>query len=74
MPEDLVYKLVKAFYDKRDDLAKVDPGFKTMAKDFVGMQVQGINANPDIPVHPGLARFLKEHKAWDAKWKVAGSK
>jgi len=25
-------------------------------------------------VHPGLVKFLKEHKAWDAKWKVAGSK
>ena len=42
-----------------------------MAKDFVGMQVQGINANPEIPVHPGLVRFLKEHKAWNDKWKVA---
>ena len=37
------------------------------------MQVHGINANPDIPVHPGLAKFLKEHKAWNDKWKVAGS-
>jgi hypothetical protein len=45
-----------------------------MAKDFAGMQAQGINANPDIPVHPGLARFLKEHKAWNDKWKVAGAK
>ena len=70
MPEDMVYKLVKAFYEKRDDLAKADPGFKVMAKDFVGMQVQGINANPQIPVHPGLAKFLKEHKAWNDKWKI----
>jgi len=22
-------------------------------------------------VHPGLAKFLKEHKAWDEKWKVS---
>ena len=45
-----------------------------MAKDFVGMQVAGISANPDVPVHPGLAKFLKEHKAWDEKWKAsAGS-
>ena len=36
------------------------------------VQVQGINANPNIPVHPGLAKFLKEHKAWDDKWKVGG--
>jgi uncharacterized protein len=70
-PEDLVYKLVKAFYDKRDELVKVDPGFTPMAKDFVGMQVQGIEANPQIPVHPGLAKFLKEQKAWKDTWKVS---
>ncbi len=71
MPEDVVYKMVKAFYDKRDELVKLDPGFTPLAKDFIGMQVQGINANPQIPVHPGLAKFLKEHKAWNDKWKVA---
>ena len=71
MTEDVVYKMVKAFYDKRDELVKLDAGFAPMAKDFVGMQVQGINANPTIPVHPGLAKFLKEQKAWNDKWKVA---
>jgi hypothetical protein len=49
----------------------VDPGFTPMAKDFVGMQVAGIEANPQVAVHPGLARFLKEHKAWNEKWKIA---
>ncbi len=48
MPEDVVYKLIKAFYDKRDELVKIDAGFTPMAKDFVGMQVQGISANPHI--------------------------
>jgi len=73
MPEDVVYKLLKAFYDKKDELVKLDAGFSALAKDFVGMQVQGINANPQIPVHPGLAKFLKEHKAWNHKWKISGS-
>ena len=73
MPEDMVYKMVKAFYDKRDDLVKIDSGFSVMAKDFIGLQVTGINANPKMSVHPGLAKFLKEHKAWDEKWKVSGS-
>ncbi len=72
MSEELVYKMINAFYEKKDALVKLDPGFIPMAKDFVGMQVQGINANPQIPVHAGLAKFLKEHKAWDDKWKVAG--
>ncbi|MEX0591457.1 MAG: TAXI family TRAP transporter solute-binding subunit [Xanthobacteraceae bacterium] len=73
MPEDVVYKILNAFYKNRDELVKADPGFTPMAKDFVGMQVQGIAANPDIPVHPGLAKFLKEHKAWNDKWKIAAS-
>ena len=74
IPEDVIYKMVTAFYKNKDDLAKTEPGFTPLARDFVGMQVQGINANPDVPVHPGLAKFLKEHKAWNNKWKVAGSK
>jgi uncharacterized protein len=71
MSEAIVYKMVKAFYEKRDELVKLEAGFIPMAKDFVGMQAQGINGNPAIPVHPGLAKFMKEHKAWDDKWKVA---
>jgi TRAP transporter TAXI family solute receptor len=74
MPEDLVYKMVTAFYNSRDKLAQTDPGFMPMAKNFIGMQANGINTNPHIPVHPGLARFLKEHKAWNDSWKIASSR
>ncbi|MEX0841972.1 MAG: TAXI family TRAP transporter solute-binding subunit [Xanthobacteraceae bacterium] len=73
MPEDVVYKMVSAFHKNSAALAKSEPGFGPMAKDFVGMQVQGINANPDIPVHAGLAKFLKEQQAWNDKWKIAAS-
>src|SRR4029079_15247662 len=45
IPEDVVYKMVKAFYEKKDELVKIDTGFSTMAKDFIGLQKQGINAN-----------------------------
>jgi TRAP-type uncharacterized transport system substrate-binding protein len=73
MPEDVVYPLVSGFYKNRDALVKADPGFAPLAKDFIGMQVSGINANANVPVHAGLAKFLKEHKAWDDKWKIATS-
>ena len=73
MPEDVVYRMVKAYYEKRDELVKLEAGFTPMAKDFIGMQAQGINGNPQIPVHPGLAKFMKEHKAWNDKWKIAAS-
>jgi TRAP transporter TAXI family solute receptor len=74
MPEDVVYKMLTGIYKNKDKLVQVDGGFGPMAKDFVGMQVAGINANPDVPVHPGLAKFLKEHKAWNDKWKIANGK
>jgi uncharacterized protein len=70
LPEDIVYKMLSAFYKNRDKLASLDPGFAALAKDFTGMQVAGISANAHIPVHAGLAKFLKEHKAWDDKWTV----
>jgi TRAP transporter TAXI family solute receptor len=73
MPEDLVYNMVTAFYNSRDKLAQTDPGFSPMAKNFIGMQVNGINTNPHVPVHPGLAKFLKEHQAWNDRWKVAST-
>jgi hypothetical protein len=73
MPGAVVYKMIKAFYDQRADLVKIEPGFTPLAKNFIGLQVQGIKSAPHIPVHAGLAKFLKEHKAWNDSWKVAGS-
>ncbi len=72
MPGEVIYKMLSKFNAERDNLAKADPGFGPMARDFVGMQVNGIKANPTIPVHAGLAKFLKEQKAWNDKWTIAG--
>ena len=74
MPEDVIYKMLTSFEKNKEKLASLDAGFTPLSKDFVGMQVGGINANPDVPVYPGLAKFLKEKKAWNDKWKIAGAK
>ena len=71
MPEDVVYRMLTTFYENREQLAEADPGFTPLSRDFVGMQVAGIRANPEIPVHPGLARFLQDHDAWDDSWTIA---
>jgi uncharacterized protein len=71
LPEDVVYRMLVAFDKNKDRLAATDAGFAPLAKDFVGLQVDGIKANTDIAVHAGLAKFLKERNAWDPKWKVA---
>lgn len=71
--EDLVYKMLSGLYELRDELVEVDAGYTPLANDFVGLQVAGINANPDVPVHPGLARFLEDHDAWNDDWTIAES-
>lgn len=73
VPEDVVYRLISRLYAEKDNLAKANAGFAPMARDFVGMQVSGISANPGVAVHAGLARFLKEHNAWNDKWKLGGA-
>jgi len=72
MPAEVVYKMLNRFYVDREKLANADPGFTPMARDFVGMQVNGIKANPDVPVHAGMAKFLKEKGAWNDTWKIVG--
>lgn len=68
---DFVEKKLNIFYENADELANLDPGFEPLAEDFVGLQVQAIEVNPEIPVHEGLAEFLKEHDAWNDDWEIA---
>ena len=70
-PEEDVYKALKAFEADVATLPKLDPGFGPLAKDFAGFQVLGIRSIPEIPVHPGLARYLKEKGLWDPAWVIA---
>lgn len=71
MDKDLVKNVLDILYENKDKLVEGDPGFKPLAADFVGTQAAGVAAHPDIPVHPGLAEFLKEHDAWDENWTIA---
>ena len=47
MPEEVVYKMLNKFYAEQENLAKADPGFGPMARDFVGMQVKGHQRQSD---------------------------
>ena len=69
---ELVQDVLNILNENAAQWAEGDPGFQPLADDFVGAQTGGIAANPDIPVHPGLAAFLKEHDAWNDEWTIAG--
>ena len=73
MDADLVQRILNILNDNVQSLAEGDAGFAPLARDFVGTQAAGIAANPDIPVHPGLAAFLQEHGAWQDSWQVAAA-
>lgn len=70
--EDFVYQMLTIFEDNVEALTTLEDGFGPLAADFIGTQVSGIRAAPEIPVHAGLARFLEEHDAWEDDWTIAG--
>ena len=70
-PAEGVYKALKVFEAAGAMMLKLDAGFGPLAKDFAGFQVKGIQSIPEIPVHPGLARYLKEKGLWDSAWVIA---
>ncbi len=69
---DLLKRILDILHENVGKLVEGDAGFGPLAADFVGTQAAGVAANPDIPVHAGLAAFLKEHGRWDDRWTIAG--
>ncbi len=64
-----VYRKLTIVEKNATALAKADPAFAQIAADMVGMQRRGIQSSVDlVEIHPGLAKYMKEKGAWDAKW------
>lgn len=74
LSEDGAYKILKVLEASAGDLVKLEAGFGPLAKDFAGFQVLGVRSIPEVPVHPGLAKYLKEKNLWDPAWKIADDK
>ncbi|MGD8227204.1 MAG: hypothetical protein PVH82_16785 [Desulfobacteraceae bacterium] len=70
-PEEAAYRILKVLEKAAGDLVKLEAGFGPLAKDFAGFQVMGIKSIPQVPVHPGLAKYLKEKGLWDSSWVIA---
>ena len=69
MPADDVYKFLKVVEAHAPELAKSDPTFSQIAKDMAGFQKRGVESAADfVPIHPGLAKYMREKGVWDAKW------
>jgi TRAP-type uncharacterized transport system substrate-binding protein len=69
VPAQDVYRMLTVIEENVKELAKADAGFSQIAKDMVGMQRQGVESAVDlVPVHPGLARYMRERGVWDSRW------
>ncbi|MDA1118794.1 MAG: TRAP transporter substrate-binding protein [Proteobacteria bacterium] len=69
VPEQDMYQMLKVIEKNVAQLAKSDPGFSQLAADMPGMQKKGVSSSINfVPVHPGLAKYMREKGVWDAKW------
>jgi uncharacterized protein len=70
MPADDVYRMLTIVDKNGDDLAKQDPDFNQVAGGkLAAFQKEALEHTWNmVPIHPGLARFLKEKRQWEAKW------
>jgi TRAP-type uncharacterized transport system substrate-binding protein len=68
IPEADVYRMLTIVEKNVDELISLDKAFAQL-KDMAGMQRKGVESSIDlVPVHPGLAKWMKEKGVWDAKW------
>ena len=66
---DIVYQIVKAWFEHSDELLEIHSGFqlfhdngKKVNQDTIG------SASLTVPVHPGAARYYKEIGIWKDSW------
>ena len=69
VPEGDVYQMLKIVEKNVAALAKADKAFSQIAKDMPGFQRRGVTSAANlVPIHPGLAKYMREKGVWDAKW------
>jgi uncharacterized protein len=69
VPEEDMYQMLRVIEKNASELAKADGTYVQIAKDMPRMQRLGVESAADlVPIHPGLARYMREKGVWDAKW------
>jgi hypothetical protein len=69
VPEDDLYRMLTVIEKNAAQLAQADASFAQIAKDMPGFQRKGVASSVDfVPIHPGLAKYMREKGVWDAKW------
>jgi len=67
---DEMYKMLTIIEKHADELAKSDPSFRQIGGGkMAAFQKKALESTASlVPIHPGLAKYLKEKGQWDSKW------
>jgi len=65
-----VYQAIKAWDENRQKLFEMNKGFSELAEKSMELTVSAIDSLPEVPVHPGAAKYLKEKGLWKSSWKI----
>ncbi|MGH8794242.1 MAG: TAXI family TRAP transporter solute-binding subunit [Stackebrandtia sp.] len=64
-----MYELLSIVEANVDTLAESDASYGMLAEDMAELQRRGVESSvDDVEVHPGLAKWMKEHDVWDEAW------
>jgi TRAP-type uncharacterized transport system substrate-binding protein len=69
VPENDLYRMLTVIEKNLPDLVKSDPAYSQIASNMAEFQRRGVMSSADlVPIHPGLAKYMREKGVWDAKW------
>jgi TRAP-type uncharacterized transport system substrate-binding protein len=69
VPEADVYRMLTVIEKNADELVKGDRSFAQVKTNMAEMQRRGVASSINlVPVHPGLAKYMRERGVWDSKW------
>jgi TRAP-type uncharacterized transport system substrate-binding protein len=69
VPEDDLYQMLKVVEKNLPELVKADASYAQIGKDMAGFQRLGVASSVNlVPVHPGLAKYMREKGVWDPTW------
>jgi len=70
VPTDDLYRMLTVIEKHADELGRLDPSFRQIAGGKMAeFQKRALNSTwALVPIHPGLAKFLKQKGMWNAEW------
>ena len=70
VPEDVVYQFVTHAFELAEQLADTFAGFEMFVDQGLELNSTRTEAIPDVPVHPGMARFMQEQGIWNPDFTI----